>query len=143
MADLRGVALVLLILLSASAVGALAGFRMHLQQEWHENADPVLVNVTIDFPDGASLNGTVTVQGATANALGALEAAAAQHGIDVGVRSTSLGVYVHTIGSFRAEDSCGWFYSLGAKGTAWQPDQAADREQVGDGDAVFWYWGCL
>lgn len=145
MADRRGVALVLLILLSASAVGALAGYRMHLQDDWHATAEPVDALVFIAFPDDTWSNATVTVQGGHANALGALEAAAAEAGLSVGVRSYSFGAFVYEIGDFRAEPyaSCGWLYSIGGEGEAYQPDQSAERQHLSDGDEVYWYWGCI
>lgn len=143
MPDARAVTVVLLIVLSASAVGALAGYRMIIHQEWHDEAEPVTANVTVTYPDGGGFNGTVTVQGGRANALGALEALADDLGVEVGVRGTSFGAYVHTIGPHRAEGSCGWLYSVGGQGEKWQPDHAADAALLEEGDDVFWYWGCV
>ena len=142
MADIRAVVVVGLIVLSGAAVGAVAGFRMHLHETWNDDAPPALVNVSVAFPDGTHHNGSVVVAGSTANALGALEALAVDN-FTVGVRETSFGVYVHTIGAFRAVGECGWLYSVGALGPAHQPDHAADRAVVATGDDVFWYWGCL
>ena len=143
MANLRGVLLVSIILLVGIAVGALAGYRMHLQEAWNASAEPVLVRVTIDGAEGTHREANVTVQGSTANALGALEAAADVLDVVVGVRETGFGSYVHTIGAERASGTCGWLYGIGGVGHEFQPANAADLEPVDAGDWIAWYWGCI
>lgn len=148
MRDKRGALIVVLILLVGGSTGALAAYRMHIQQDWAENGPPIDVNVTIDWPDGVTSAWNVTLQGGNTTALGALEAAAraGNHSVRTSFFDDFGGSYVYSIDEYAADpgsDTCGWMFGVNGRDAAHRAHSAADTIWVSDGDWVAWYWACI
>lgn len=145
MAQTKSVILVLAILLSGLAVGALAGYRMHLTADMeHANQD---VNATLVIvwpdPDQEPFEANLTVDGRNATALGFLKEAAEVGNFSIELDRASLGTYVRAIDGYRAQDNCGWEYAVGHDDNEPEkPDRAADLIRVFAGGTVVWEWGC-
>lgn len=139
----RGALLVLLILITSGAVGALAGYRMHVTSEFHENAEPLDVNLTVLFPDGVNHTVNVTVQGSGSTALGALRSGV-EDVYRLHVREfEGLGYYVYAIGDHEADGRCGWLYGINGTEPINQGETAANEAWLEDGDHIYWFWGCV
>lgn len=143
-ANVRSVLLVAIILLAGTAVGALAGYRMHLTADLEDQQGPVTAVVIIEWPDADPFHQNVTVDGHNATALGFTEQSAEQGNFTLGLKDGMMGTYVHQIGEHRAEGNCGWLYSVGHEGGEPQDgDRAADLTRVFEGGTVHWRWGCI
>ncbi|MBW3583760.1 MAG: DUF4430 domain-containing protein [Euryarchaeota archaeon] len=143
MADLRSVTIVVLIVLLGTSVGALAGYRLYVQQVVLPDTEPILVDVTIEWPDGGNVSTEVPLVGMDQNAYGALRYAVASLNITMRVQHYRDDAYVWSIGGHDAEGDCGWVYSVNGAGVAFQPTNAANKEFLENGDRVYWSWGCV
>lgn len=125
------------LLLAASLLALLLGAAGALAW-WSATETPpagAQVRVSIVGPDGPLFNGTIRVANATA--LSALQAAAREANLTLGVQEyPGMGTYVSAIGPYAAHGASGWIYEVdGAPG-----DRSASRAPVHDGDVVAWRW---
>ncbi len=143
-ANTNSVLLVVIILLAGTAVGALAGYRMHLTADLENEHGAVTAVVFIEWPDQEPFEQNLTVDGRNATALGFTKQASRAGNFTLGLQEGMMGTYVHQIGEHHAEGDCGWLYSVGHEGNAVQDgDRAADLTRVFEGGMVHWRWGCI
>lgn len=145
-AKTKSVLLVLVIVLSGLAVGALAGYRMHLTADMEAGAGDVNATVLIVWPDAQQepFEANLTVDGKNATALGFLEKAAEVGNFTFTVDEGSIGTYVTAIDGHHAKDNCGWLFAVGHDDNEPQDgDRAADLMRVFDGGSVHWRWDCI
>lgn len=141
--DWRTLLVIVLMLGSATAVGAVAGYRMYVQEVVLDDTEPVSVNVTVTLPDNSTFNGTFELVGRERNAFDALRALGTAENLSVEHREFSGDVYVYAIDGHAAEGSCGWLYAIDGTGPQYQPDVASNHVVLDEGQSVHWYWGCV
>jgi len=145
-AKTKSVLLVLVILLSGLAVGALAGYRMHLTADMENANQDVNATVMIFWPDPDQqpFEANLTVDGRNATALGFLKKAAEVGNFSIDLDRASMGTYVLAIDGHRSQDNCGWLYAVGHEDNEPEDgDRAADILRVFDGGSVHWRWDCI
>lgn len=97
------------------------------------------VGVRVVGPEGSLYDGTVNLENGTAHS--ALVEASRQGGFEVTTkRYPGLGLYVESIGGYRASGSAGWTYAVEREGETVEGDRAADRFPVAPGERVHWTW---
>jgi archaellum component FlaG (FlaF/FlaG flagellin family) len=144
-ANTKSVLLVLIILISGIAVGALAGYRMHLTSDLETARGPVTANFTIEWPDGSEpFNTNITVDAGNATALRITQKATEAANITLRLQPGAMGVYVFQLGEFPAEGRCGWIYFVGHEDNEpVEGDRASDLSRVFDNGTLIWRWGCV